>query len=397
MIYLDYNSTHPPDQDVLQDCLQAYGQNFANSSGLSYISQQVYAQIEQSREDIASIFQVSSKQIIFTSSASEANYIALFTAYRFLVNKYDNVHIAVSALEHPSITDLIAYLPSVIIHELPLDKGRIDTNVLEDLCKKQQIHLLLAMLVHNETGIIQPWEEIKYILSKYDQVIAICDAVQALSKIKHEIDLPDIKSDIISIANSLPIFFTFSGHKIGAGFGTGLIVLPNSCNDHILPLVSNQFHEFGFRPGSHNFSSIMAFSKVLNKIFYRKQDYTNLEQITYTFERNLINILNTISKTIIIGHNSHRLAGTTLVMSSNIDIDCLRIGLDQNDIIVSTGTSCKSSVGKASLGLLSMGFSNQEAESVIRFSYNHLFSTEQQDIVCGVIRDMASLQALKYS
>ena len=252
------------------------------------------------------------------------------------------------------------------------------------------------MLVHNETGIIQPINEILRLVQKYS-VPLICDAVQALSRFEEGKESGSISLDLFSASMRLPVFFTFSGHKIGAGFGTGLLILsalPEYKILHRYIEYAGGDQEFQMRPGSHNLASIRAFSEVLSEQI-KKKKYRTLKKLTEQFETRIKTTLSRITAIQIIGERSDRLAGTTMIALPKIPIDFMLMGLDQENIIVSTGTSCRSRSRKASEGLLALGLSPKKALSVIRFSYDENFSPEKQRYVLKVVERLSRNLALR--
>ena len=406
IIYLDYNSTHPPLTQIIEGCNREYFTFFANTSGISSFSQKSNWLLEESRKNISEILNVDKEQAIFTSSATEANFLALVSISRYIKKRIcqilpsstagqKTIRVGTTALEHPSITEALKKIEFIETVELLLDrKGLIDTRSLETQLKNQEIDLLVCMLVHNETGIIQPISAILDIIEKYP-IPMVCDAVQALSRLEQGKDSENISLNLFSASKKLPVFFTFAGHKIGAGFGTGLLILsalPEYKILHQYIEYAGGAQEFQMRPGSHNLATIRAFSRVLSKQIKKK--YQTLKKLTGKFETRLKSTLGQLTAVRIVGEGSIRLAGTTMTIFPKIPIDFMLMGLDQENIIVSTGTSCRSKSRKVSEGLLALGLSPEEALSVVRFSYDENFSLERQRYVLEVLQRLVQKLAL---
>ena len=372
--------------------MESYWENFGNTSGLSAFSQKADHIIEDCRERVSSIFNVKSSQIVFTSSATEANGIAIWSVYRFIHSKNkERVKIAFSPLEHPSVTETIKRLPQADLHSLKLTpNGEIDIIHLKYLLDEKKVNFLVILLVHNETGLIQPIQNVLKILQGYKEVFLLCDSVQALSKLRKGQNTESLNFDLFAYSKETSVLFSFAGHKIGAGFGTGLLIIPDGL-DHIFEVVpfagGNQ--ESGIRPGSHNLSSIVAFANVLEKISIGSNDYDQLKKFTLHFEQKLLESITKYSSAKIICGEQKRLAGTTMVILYDIPIDFFLIGLDQKNIIISTGTSCRSRSRTPSEGLLSLGLTRKEALSVVRFSYSHNFVLQKQKMVLDTIEELA--------
>ncbi|MDH5717402.1 MAG: aminotransferase class V-fold PLP-dependent enzyme [Spirochaetia bacterium] len=372
-IYLDYNSTHPPNKALITKAQNIYFENFGNTSGLSSFSQKAEYLLETSRESIANNLNFKTDQIIFTASASEANAIAVYTSIKPMLNKKKNINIYISPFEHPSVSETVLRIPNAKVNFLKIcPKGIIDLEFLEKLLKNKKIDFLAITQTHNETGILQPINEIIKIIKRFP-VPFLVDSVQTLSRLnkksKNEYFYFDHTID-------LPIFFTLSGHKIGAGFGTGILIRPDGkysdiLKDNIIYAGGTQEHEI--RPGSHNLASILAFDFVLKAQLNNKTLTENIKKNTREWECLLLKEFENFLPVKIIGQHTERIPGISLVLFLNVPVDFLLMGLDQRNIFVSTGSSCKSKARSASPALLKLGLNENEALSVIRFSFTNLF------------------------
>ena len=275
MIYLDYNATHPPFAKIIESAHKAYISSYGNSSGRSAFSQKSESLIEKSRKKIGNIFSVSEHQIIFTSSATEANFLAIHLLYNYLKkNKAkDRLLVGVSPFEHPSTIEVLKKKIAIDIIILPLNKnGQLDLVYLEDAFQNKMFDFLVCTLAHNETGLIQPWEIFFNLLSKFS-IPLICDAVQVVSRLQNNVASSNLRYDIFAVSKKISIFFTMSGHKIGAGFGAGIMIMPLEFADQKQSALTPFYEsgqEYALRPGSHNLVSILAFEKVLSERVKKK-------------------------------------------------------------------------------------------------------------------------------
>ena len=405
MLYLDYNSTCPPQQDILLETQNLYFNFFGNSSGRSLFSQKASTHIEEARSLIASILNVDIKQLVFTSSASEANAIALWSLRNYFIEhkKKEVFKVLYSPLEHPSIIETLSVLPNTVLYPIPINiNGEILINDIESIIRDEQIDAIVLMSVHNETGLIFPIAEVIEIMERYEPLFLLCDSVQLLYKLRNDFDIHNLSLSIFNQSQHKNILFTLAGHKIGAGFGTGILILPNKNNFNTIEGLSpfrGGFQEFTWRAGSHNLYSIVSFARVLENLVFFPSTYLLLEELTNNFEQKITSLLSEYLSTIengmsyfqyplVVGKKSNRLAGTSLVLFPKVSIDFLLMKLDQNQIVVSTGTSCKSNSRTPSKGLLAMGYSEELALSAIRFSYNIDFSLEEQNKVIEILRDI---------
>lgn len=186
-IYLDFNSTHPPDAAALAAGREFYLEHFANSSGLSLASQQVYDRIERARQDIASLLCVSAEQIIFTSCATESNNLLIREFHSR--QKSGPFRVLTSPFEHPSIAETLKHLGNTEIHAFRAEgDGTIATATLSENTA-QPYELITLMAAQNESGVLLPALELMTALpEKHPPVIV--DFSQALPKLCREEGAP---------------------------------------------------------------------------------------------------------------------------------------------------------------------------------------------------------------
>lgn len=365
-IYLDFNSTHPPDMAALAVAREFYFTHFANSSGLSLESQAVNKRIEETRAEVAGLIGVAPEQVIFTSCATESN--NLLIRY-FHANRKEKIfRVLSSPLEHPSVAETLRLLPDTEVTFLKTDKnGSVDTAVFT-ATDFSEFELVTMMAVQNESGGIMPLAELMNALpGGHPPVIA--DFSQALPKLAHNAPA-HLRPDLPGLLTRKNFFLTATGHKVGAGFGAGLIVAPQdsrSLTQGALFAGGNQ--EFGARAGSHNAEAIVAFGAALRHKL-AGNDFEKWTAVTRAFETALLQKISLPHAATVVGSGATRAPGTTLLLLPGIAIDFLIMALDKAGITVSTGTSCKSRSRSPSAALIAMGYSESESLSVVRFSYD---------------------------
>jgi cysteine desulfurase len=364
-IYLDFNSTHPPDVAALQVARDFYLENYANSSGLSMQSQYVNKRLEEARASIAAFCQVKPTQVIFTSCATESNNLLLREMHRRSSRR--PFRVLSSPFEHPSVSECLRLLPDTTIEYLSsnsegqLSLGEFTT---ADL---MGYDLVTAMAVQNESGVILPVLEICQTMPE-DHPPMLVDFSQALPKIATD-GVGALAPAVIHELTQRGCFLTATGHKLGAGFGSGLIITPELPptwkNTHLLA-GGNQEHSW--RAGSHNIESIIALAETM-KSRQTHISVKNWQNTTSMFEKILEEQMTGVDGFQIVAARVPRAPGTSLLLLRGTAIDFLIMALDARGITVSTGTSCKSRSRTASPALLAMGYSELEALSVIRLSY----------------------------
>lgn len=362
-IYLDFNSTHPPYVIALDAARDFYLEHFANSSGLSLESQIVNKRIEESREEIAALFGIEPEQIVFTSCATESNNLIIHEFHRRANRPF---RVLSSPFEHPSVAECLKGLTDTEITYLPANlefpAGEFD--------------LIAMMAVQNETGSLLPVDKLPA-----GPVPLLVDFSQALPKLARDA-APELRPDIVRELTQRGAWLTATGHKVGAGFGAGLIILPQKSKKTILLAGGNQ--EMGYRAGSHNTAAIIALATALTAKLAENNHAIWYEK-TRQFENLLREKLSPVHETQIIGENAARAPGTTLLMLKGIAIDFLVMALDKEGITVSTGTSCKSRSRSPSAALIAMGYNEAEALSVVRLSYDQKLTAPEMERVAEVM------------
>ena len=208
------------------------------------------------------------------------------------------------------------------------------------------------MWVNNETGVIQPIEEVVEIAKKYGCLVH-CDAAQALGKIKINLDETGLD------------FLTLSGHKIGAPTGIGALVYNNN-NINLTPQILGGGQEKGMRAGTENILGIRGFGEAAKFISNTKEDKCSQVKFLRDFFQEKIKTLS--PETIIFGEKANRVANTLLIALPKIPGDLALIKLDLESFSVSSGSACSSGKISKSHVVSAMGYDKLASNSV-RFSF----------------------------
>ncbi len=351
MIYLDHNSStiiYPEVKKMMIDWLEYP----SNASSVHTFGRKAKMAIEKSRQQIAKLLGINNHpknwEITFTSSATESN--------NLIISNYLDGEIFISEIEHPSITSYIKTKRNNIQLINIDNKGTINLNDLEKKLEKSYTKkkLVVCMLAHNESGIIQPLGVISKIAHKFGAKVH-SDCSQACGKIK--INLIDLGVDFISL----------SAHKFGGPSGSGVLVskLPHN----LMPLIVGGGQEKNLRSGTENALSIVGCGYAAEIIDQKFDIITNrMLKIRNHIEYSIINDL---KHTIIVGLNNNRLPNTSLIINPNKKAETVVIALDLKGIAVSAGSACSSGKVKISPLLKLMGYSDLEANSAIRVSIGH--------------------------
>ena len=241
-------------------------------------------------------------------------------------------------------------------HIIPVNQdGIIDLDFLElyikKLVKNYKNILVSVMWVNNETGIIQPIDDVVEIAKKFGCLVH-CDAAQALGKIK--INLEEIELD----------FLTLSGHKIGAPTGTGALIYNNKIN--LKPQILGGGQEKGLRAGTENILGIRGFGEAAKFIINATENnFSKVKSLRDYFQEKI----KTLSpETIFFGENENRVANTILMALPKVSGDLALMKLDLESFSVSSGSACSSGKVSKSHVVSAMGYDNLASNSV-RFSF----------------------------
>ncbi len=340
-IYLDYNATVPILNEVkkcLIDCMDA---GPLNPSSIHYYGRKGKDIVDIAKLHISELINTNKNNIIFTSSATEAINL-LFSNFETIV---------VSSIEHLAVLS-----SSKGDNVVPVNRdGVIDLNFLETFLKKlsnkKNPILVSVMWVNNETGVIQPIENVITIAKKYGCLVH-CDAAQALGKIK--INLTETELD----------FLTISGHKIGAPTGIGALV----CNEilNLRPQILGGAQEKGMRAGTENILGIIGFGEAAKLMSNENKNFCS--QVKFLRDYFLERIKYLSPDTIVFGEKSIRVANTILMALPNIPGELALMKLDLEHFAVSSGSACSSGKISKSHVVSAMGY-EEFASNSVRFSF----------------------------
>ena len=340
--YLDYNSGAPARPEAIAAATEALGLG-GNPSSVHKMGRRARAMMENVREDLAEKLAVDAAGVIFTSCGGEAN----ATALRGLgANR-----IIASSIEHPSVLhyadETIAATPDGLIDLAGLEQRLVPGD------------LVAAMLVNNETGVIQPVAEIAAIAHRRGALLH-CDAVQAFGRI--DFDLGVLGCDSMSI----------SGHKLGGPSGVGALILADP-DQPLKPLISGGGQERSRRAGTENAPAIAGLGAVLHLAGAAEDARLR------TLRDHLENEIKALGddRITIMGKGASRVGATSLIAVSGMSGERMVMALDLDGVMVSAGAACSSGKTAKSSVLSAMGFDDLAA-CAIRVSLG--WASEEDDI-----------------
>jgi cysteine desulfurase len=367
-IYVDHAATTPLSPaafKAITDQLQELG----NPSSLHTHGRATRKSLEDARESIAREVGALPSEVIFTASGTEANNIALKGLWWSGKAKGKSV-VVISAIEHHAILDPAHWLET---HEgaevvvVPVDvHGVIDLEFVRSLVatRGDQIAVISIMHSNNETGVLQPIEEV---VSIAGSIPVHTDAVQSFKKV------PLSYKDLGVTA------LTLSAHKVGGPLGIGALILRRAYE--IPALLHGGGQEREIRSGTLNTPSIVAFCAAATES-YPAAAVTTLRD-------NFIKALSaSIPDAYINGGSSQRLPGIVNVTFPGTQSDTLLLLLDNAHVSASTGSACSAGVHEASHVLLAMGHTETTAQSSLRFSFGAASTQADVEFVMSVLPDV---------
>lgn len=371
-IYLDYNATTPTDDVVLQKMLPYFCEKFGNAASKTHSFGWVAEDaVDLAREQVANFIGAEKEEIVFTSGSTEAINMALKGTGELQVGKKEIITVKT---EHKATLDTCKFLESesFIVKYLDVNRdGIIDLNELNSSITQSTI-LLSIMMANNETGVIQPIEQIGKI-AKEKGVLFFTDATQAAGKLR--IDVNELNVDMLCI----------SAHKIYGPKGIGaLYVRRKNPRVTLIPQIHGGGHEKGFRSGTLNVPAIVglgAACELANEKLW--EDGSHISKLRTILEQALTENNNAF----INGSTKNRVFNTTNICFKNITAADF-IAKFKN-IAIATGSACTSASNEPSHVLRAMGLTEKEAQSSIRFSLGRNTTMEEIENV------IAQLQYLK--
>ncbi len=366
MIYLDYNSTTPVAEEVLQYMLPYFSNKFGNAASSTHLpGLEAKQAVEDARISIAKQIQAETQEIIFTSGSTEAINLGIKGVYNLYYNKGN--HIVTVATEHKAVLDTCKFLEKkgAKVTYLEVDhNGLISLEELEEAITDKTI-LVSVMFANNETGVIQDIKSIADIVHK-KQSILFCDATQAIGKVKVDVQASGI--DILCM----------SGHKIYGPKGVGaLYVRRKNPRVTLEPLIHGGGHERGLRSGTLNVPGIVGLGRAFEIFDFN----TGTEQLIHYFEETLLQLLG--SSIQIHGKAAERLPNTTNISFPFKAVDFIRH--TKSKLAIATGSACTSAENLPSHVLTAMGIDKSQSEKAIRFSLGRDTSKEELNTVIELI------------
>ena len=360
--YFDYASTTPVDPrvaDKMYECLKLDG-NFGNPASRSHeFGWKAEEAVERARMQVASLVNADTREIVWTSGATESDNLAIKGAARFYKDRGN--HIITSKIEHKAVLDPCRQLEREgfeITYLDPNEDGAITLDMLKKHIKDETI-LVSLMHINNELGSVTDIEEIGN-FTRENNIIFHVDAAQSTGKVN--IDLSKLNVDLMS----------FSAHKTYGPKGVGALYVRRKPRIRLEALIHGGGHERGFRSGTLATHQIVGMGEAF-KIAQEEmeQDNKHIKKLSDIFYKEI----SEIEEIFLNGNEKNKVPNITNVSFAYIEGESLIMALQ--DVAVSSGSACTSASLEPSYVLRALGRPDELAHSSIRFSFGR-FTTEEE-------------------
>ncbi len=364
MIYFDHCATTPVRKEVLDTFVKVTQDFIGNPNSIHSLGLKSKNLMTEATKQVADLMNVKPEEIIFTSSSSESNNLAIKGVFDFYPKR--NRMIVTTRLEHASVLETIKSLKNVKIEFVELDeKGHIDMNSLENLLKLEPL-LVTIQHVNSETGTIQDIGKIASIIRKYPKTFFHVDGTQSVGHLPVRLDDIDL--------------FTFSAQKFFGLKASACLIKKE--NVSLAPLISGGHSQSSFRAGTPSVALIASFAKALR---------LSLEELNESYEHVLK--LNQLLRKKLTGLN--HIVINSLEEDSPYILNFSILGkkpetvihlFEQHDIYVSTNTAC-SSKNSVSKTLLALSKKEEVAKSSIRVSFSKLNTEKEVEQFIKILKE----------
>jgi len=346
-VYMDANATTPLLPEVMEAMRPYWMEAFGNASSIHRQGQQARKAVDHAREVVAQLFNCTEAEVVFNSGGTEGDNTAVFGLLR------PGDHLITTSIEHSAVlraADRVAERGVDVTFVSPQADGLIDPEEIRRALRPST-RLISVMLANNETGVLQPVEEIAKIAAETGAFFHI-DAVQGAGKVA--IDVRRIGCHLMSI----------SAHKMHGPKGVGAMFVKRGTP--IDPLLVGGSHERRLRAGTQNVTGIVGLGSAAELAMKSLEDGT-IERLAKLRDRLEAGLLG-VEGTRLNGAGAPRTANTTNITFDQLEGEALVIALDLKGVAVSGGSACHSGATEPSHVLMAMGLDRHAALASLRLS-----------------------------
>ena len=364
-VYLDHNATTPLAPEVVDACSEAL-REFGNPSSLHWFGQTARAAIDDARGQVAALIGATPQEVVFTSSGTEADNLALRGVA--LGARPGRRKIVYASIEHHAVLHTARALaeegwPVESARALP--DGRVDLDDLEAKVDGETA-LVAVMLANNETGVVQPLDAVVALARRHGAMV-FCDAVQGAGKLP--LDVSGLGVDLLAL----------SAHKIYGPKGVGALYVKRGTR--MKALLRGGSQEKGRRAGTENVPGIVGFGRAASRARSGLgEEAARVGALRDRLETRLLGIPGTERN-----GDPPRVANTTNVSFGGADAESLLMALDLMGVAVSTGAACAAGAVEPSHVLRAMRLPPRRVQASIRFSLGRGTTAEEVDLAVEAV------------
>ena len=350
-MYLDNSATTQDSEEVFEEMLPYFKEEFGNPSTLYSIGRESKKALELARKRVADAINAKPEEIFFTGGGSESDNLAVKGIAFKLAKK--GKHIITTEIEHPAIKETLYFLESLDfkVTYLPVyENGIIKIEDLKEAITDETI-LITVMHANNEIGTLQPIEEIGKI-AREKGIKFHTDAVQSFGKV--EVDVETLNVDLLSL----------SSHKINGPKGVGALYIRKGTR--VVPLIHGGGQEKGIRAGTENVPGIVGFGKACELAAAQLDEH--YEKLSTIRDELIEKVLTTIPESYLNGDAENRLPNLVNFRFKAIEGESLILLLDAKGYQASTGSACSSNKLEASPVLTALGLDPVDVHGSLRIS-----------------------------
>lgn len=368
-VYLDNTAATPLDERVLQKMLPYFREHFGNPTSLHSWGEVAKAAVEKARGEVAELIGAEPREIIFTSSGSEANNLAIKGLLAPLLKKGN--HVIISAIEHFSVMHAVKSLEKeglIEVTYLPVDKyGLVKPEDFKQAIRDDTV-LASIMLANGEVGTIEPIAELTKI-AKENKIVFHTDAVAAAGVIP--VDVKDLGVDALTLAAG-----RFYGPK-------GAAALYSRRGVRLKPLIAGGIQENGRRAGTEDVPAIVGMGAAA-KLAVEEMD-KRASQLIPLRDRLIKGLTAKVDNLVLNGHPQKRLPDNVHVRAEYIEGESMLIFLNMQGVAAASGSACTSRALKASHVLRAMGIPHEKVHGSLLFTLSDETSEADIDYVIEVL------------
>ncbi len=368
-VYFDNNATTPVLPQVFEAMRPYFTEHFGNASSIHHHGQETRAAVERARESVATLLGCRAPEVVFTGGGTEGDNLGVFGVLR--EDLKDGAHIITSTIEHSAVLNTCRQLETLgmAVTYVPVNASCLVDPDDVRRALRPNTQLISIMMANNETGVLQPVEEIGKIAAEAD-VYFHTDAVQAAGKVA--IDVERIGCDLLTI----------SGHKIHAPQGVGALYVRKGTQ--LTPRLFGGRHERSRRAGTENVPAIVGLGKSAE---FAHAGFANGEVALMSSLRDQLQsaLLHEVDEAVVNGAGAPRVPNTTNIRFEHVEGEALVIALDLKGLAVSTGAACSSGAIEPSHVLTAMGLRPDQARASIRFSLGKQSKPEDVDFALSLV------------